>query len=181
MCFFRGILNNLHLMILSQIVAISENFVIGKENRMPWKVPADAAYFHMVTEGHVVLMGRKNYQANRKALPGRTNIVVSRDPEFLPLDALRVNTPEEGIRRAKSMGEEELFIIGGGIIYAATLPYISRLYLTIIHTIVEGDVFYPHIHIPEWTRVSEIFRESDENNPFDQTYYILEKQGSFDW
>lgn len=177
-----GFLRNLYLvciMILSQIVAISENFVIGQNQRLPWKVPDDTAYFQKVTMGHCVLMGRKNYLANKKALPGRTNIVISRDPSFSPPDAHSVKTPEDGILLAAELGEQELFIIGGGEIYLYTLPYIHRLYLTIIHTVVEGDTYYPHINFSEWHMVSEIFLESNERNPFDQTYFILEKENLF--
>ncbi len=168
-------------MIISQIVAISENFVIGRNNRLPWKVPDDAAYFHKVTRGHVVLMGRKNYEANGKALPGRTNIVVTGNPLFTPDDALTAGSPEEGIRMAARTGEEEIFITGGGEIYLQTLPYTDRLYLTIIHTIIKGDTFYPHIRFSEWKTISEIFREKDDRNPFDQTYFIFKKKGVFHW
>ncbi len=75
-------------MILSHIVAVSRNFVIGRDNRLPWKMPADARYFHDVTMGHVVIMGRKNYEANKKALPGRENIVITRRADFRPADAV---------------------------------------------------------------------------------------------
>jgi len=168
-------------MILSHIVAISENFVIGRNNRLPWRVPDDAAYFHRVTLGHCVLMGRKNYQANKKALPGRNNIVITSDSGFKADDAILVKSPEEGIRLAAAMGEEELFIIGGGEIYRYTLPFIDRLYLTIIHTRVEGDTYYPQISFSDWTRVSNIFRKANASNPFDQSYFILEKKGEFNW
>ncbi|MFZ5939666.1 MAG: dihydrofolate reductase [Bacteroidota bacterium] len=162
-------------MIISQIVAVSENHVIGRNNRMPWKVPADASYFHRVTLGHVVLTGRKNYQANGRALPGRLNMVISRDPGFSPADALRVSSPAEGIRMAEDLGEEELFIIGGGEIYALTLPETDRIYLTIIHTVLAGDVYYPPLEEGKWQLVSKINREKDKENPFDQTYLIFER------
>lgn len=162
-------------MILSHIVAVSRNFVIGRNNRLPWKMPADARYFHEVTMGHVVIMGRKNYEANRRALPGRTNIVISRNPEFRPADALVVPGIQEAIALAAGFKEEEAFIIGGGEIYRQTLELADRIYLTIIDFIAEGDTFYPEIRPEDYPLISKIENKADARNPYDYTYFILGK------
>jgi dihydrofolate reductase len=161
-------------MIISHIVAVSKNFVIGNNNRLPWKMPSDARYFHEVTMGHVVVMGRKNYEANKKALPGRTNIVITRNNTFKPQDAIIVLSINEALDIARELKEEEVFIVGGGEIYSQTMDIIDRIYITLIDTIVEGDTFYPEINISDYKIVSEIKHSADSKNPHDWTYYVLE-------
>ncbi len=162
-------------MVLSHIVAVSENFVIGKNNRLPWKMPEDARYFHKVTDGHIVIMGRKNYEANKGALKNRTNIVVTRSQTFRPDDAIVTSSIKEAIEKADSFLPEEVFIVGGGEIYRQTLDMVQRIYITIIQTTVEGDAFYPRIDPTSFHIHSKIFKKADNENPFDHTYYILEK------
>jgi dihydrofolate reductase len=162
-------------MIVSHIVAVSRNFVIGKNNRLPWRVPDDMRYFQKVTDGHIVIMGRKNYEANGKALKNRTNIVITRNREFNPDDALVTYDIDKALDIARSFHPEEVFIVGGGEIYRQTLDLADRIYITVIETEVEGDAFYPGINIPSYTIVSRIHKKADGENPYDQTYYILEK------
>lgn len=162
-------------MILSHIVAVSQNFVIGKNNSLPWRMPEDMQYFHRVTDGHIVIMGRKNYQANGKALKNRTNIVITRNRNFNPEDAVVVHSIEAAINHARSYHPEEVFIVGGGKIYKRTLEMVDRIYITLIETEVEGDAFYPEIQFSDYKIVSRISKKADENNPYDHTYYILEK------
>jgi dihydrofolate reductase len=161
-------------MILSHIVAVSQNFVIGKDNRLPWHMPDDMQYFHRVTDGHIVIMGRKNYQANGKALRNRTNIVITRDANFKPPDAMVVSTIEEAVQLASSFSPEEVFIVGGGEIYKQTLHLADRIYITIIDVVVDGDVFYPEIHPSDYRIISRIEKDADERNPYAHIYYILE-------
>ncbi len=160
-------------MILSHIVAVSRNFIIGRNNHLPWKMPDDARYFLDVTLGHAVIMGRKNYEANKKALPGRTNIVISRHHDFYPADAFIVHTIEEAIKMAGELEEEEAFIVGGGEIYRQTLGMVNRIYITVIETEVEGDTSYPVIDFNDYRIISKKFNPADKKNPFDWTYYIL--------
>ncbi len=160
-------------MILSHIVAVSKNFVIGKNNRLPWHMPSDASYFHKVTMGHAVIMGRKNYLANKGALPGRTNIVITRNPLFKPGDALVVHSPEEAINLAGERKEEEAFIVGGGEIYRQTLDMVDRIYITLIDAMVGGDTTYPEIDFSNYRIISKIPHKADEKNPYDWTYFIL--------
>lgn len=162
-------------MVISHIVAVSKNFVIGRNNRLPWRMPDDMRYFHKVTDGHIVIMGRKNYEANGKALKNRTNIVITRNREFNPDDALVTLDINKAMEIAKSFHPEEVFIVGGGEIYRQTLDMADRIYITVIETEVEGDAFYPEIDISAYTIVSRISATADQKNPFDHTYYILEK------
>lgn len=162
-------------MVISHIVAVSKNFVIGRNNRLPWRMPDDMRYFHKVTDGHIVIMGRKNYEANGKALKNRTNIVITRNREFNPDDALVTHDINKALEIAKSFHPEEVFIVGGGEIYRQTLDMADRIYITVIETEVEGDAFYPEIDISAYTIVSRISATADQKNPFDHTYYILEK------
>lgn len=162
-------------MIISHIVAVSKNFVIGKENRLPWKMPMDARYFHKVTEGHIVIMGRKNYQANGKALRNRTNIVITRKKDFCPPDVITATSIKEALSIASEYHPEEVFIIGGGEIYRQTLQMAHRIYITVIESDIEGDVHYPLIRFSDYHLISKIEKKSDPDNPFDHTYYILEK------
>ena len=162
-------------MIISHIVAVSKNFVIGRNNRLPWKMPEDARYFHQVTEGHIIIMGRKNYEANGGALEGRTNIVITRSEQFHPDDAIVTNSVDKALQIASGFSPEEIFIVGGGEIYKQTLHLADRIYITVIETNVDGDAFYPKIELKDYHIVSRIFKEADEKNPFDHTYYILEK------
>lgn len=171
------ILINLQIkkMILSHIVAVSKNFVIGKNNKLPWRMPEDMRYFHKVTDGHIVIMGRKNYEANGGALKGRTNIVITRNRNFTPEDAIVTNRIEKAINKAASFYPEEVFIVGGGEIYRQTLELVHRIYITIIETEVEGDAYYPEIDPEQYRIISKTEKKADNENPFDHCYYILEK------
>jgi len=162
-------------MVISHIVAVSNNFVIGKENSLPWRMPDDMQYFNRVTMGHAVIMGRKNYEANGKALSGRTNIVITRNKLFAPKDAEIVFSVNEAIELAKKFETEEIFIIGGGEIYRETLPIIDRIYITVIDEEIKGDTYYPRIDFNDYTVLSSIYQKSDNKNPYNHTYFILEK------
>jgi dihydrofolate reductase len=162
-------------MILSHIVAVSKNFVIGKNNKLPWRMPEDMRYFHRVTDGHIVIMGRKNYEANGGALKGRTNIVITRNQEFTPKDAIVTENIDKAIQKAASFHPEEVFIVGGGEIYRQTLELVHRIYITIIETEVDGDATYPEIDPEQYRIISKTEKKADRENPFDHCYYILAK------
>lgn len=162
-------------MILSHIVAVSRNYVIGKDNRLPWHMPDDMRYFHRITRGHIVIMGRKNYEANGGALKGRSNIVITRNKGYTLPDAEVVHSVDEAIQLAASRTDDEVFIVGGGNIYAQTLATVDRIYITVIDTEVKGDAHYPRIDFDDYRIVSREPHSADKSNPFDWTYYILEK------
>ncbi|MBN1133156.1 MAG: dihydrofolate reductase [Bacteroidales bacterium] len=162
-------------MICSHIVAVSKNGVIGIDNRLPWKMPRDVAYFNRITKGHCVIMGRKNYEANKKALPDRTNIVISGNMNYHLEDSIVVHSIDEALNRARQSGEKEAFIVGGGEIYKQTRKIVDRIYITVIDTVVKGDTLYPLPDFSKWRILSEIPMQKDENHPFNYTYYILLK------
>lgn len=162
-------------MLISQIVAMSENNVIAKEGKLPWHLPADLSYFREKTWGHHVLMGRKNYTAEGKILKGRTNIIITRRKNFKVKDAYVFSTIKEGIEFARKNGEKELFVVGGGEIYKQTLSQTDKLYITVVHKTVKGDTFYPEINLNDWNKISERKYKSDEKNPVDHTYFIYKK------
>ena len=154
-------------MIVSSIVAVSKNRVIGKENGMPWHLPKDMRFFKRTTLNHHVIMGRKNFEAMGNPLPKRTNIILTRDPYYISSSSLVVHSIEEALTIAFDNGEEEVFIIGGGEIYKDSMDYWDRLYSTEIDQDVEGDVFFTDPDYDEWDLVSEKNHEKDEENPFD--------------
>lgn len=162
-------------MILSHIVAVSENNVIGKDNRLPWHMPYDMAYFKNTTWGHTVIMGRKNYEAEGKALKGRKNIIITRNKNLIINDGIVVNSINEAISAATVNNEEEIFIVGGGEIYFQTINLVSRIYLTRIHSFFEGEVFYPVIDTRIWQVVKKEFHKRDRQNPVDFTFFVYER------
>jgi dihydrofolate reductase len=162
-------------MIISHIVAVSENNVIGKNNKLPWQMPADMAYFNKITKGHYVIMGRKNYESEGKALKGRTNIIITGNRKFKIDDGIIVHSLKEALDIPRKNKEEEVFIIGGGTIYEQSIDIADRVYLTRIHTIVEGDVFYPELNKSQWKLISEISHKKDNMNPLDYTFCIYER------
>jgi len=162
------------IMVLSHIVAVSRNFVIGKNNALPWSMPEDLQYFHRTTRNHIVIMGRKNYEANGGALRNRTNIVITRNNSFSLNDAYVVPNIDRAIDLAMELGGKEVFIVGGGEIYRQTLPIIDRIYITLIDVKVEGDAYYPEIDFNNYNIVAQEYHCANERNPYDWTYYILE-------
>ena len=163
-------------MIISQIVAVSENWIIGKDNGLPWNMPEDMAWFKRITMGHTVIMGRRNYEANgNRALPGRINIVISRQKDLVLGDSVVVSSLGKALEISEQEGEEEVFIVGGGEIYRLSLPRADRIYLTVIHTRLEGDTSYPRLDLDRWNKIHENPHKADKRNPYDYTFYILEK------
>lgn len=162
-------------MIISHIVAVSENNVIGKNNKLPWQMPADMTYFNRVTKGHYVIMGRKNYESEGKALRERINIIITRNREYKIDDGIIVHSLNEALDIPRGKNEEEVFIVGGGTIYEQSIDIADRIYLTRIHTVIDGDVFYPELNKSQWKLVSKISHSKDNMNPFDYTFYIYER------
>lgn len=157
---------------ISMIAAMANNRVIGKDNQMPWHLPADFAWFKRCTMGKPVVMGRKTYQSIGRPLPGRKNVVISRDSSVSFEGTTVVSSIEEALRLVA--GEAEVMIIGGGSIYASCLEKADRLYLTHINLDVEGDTQFP-----DWgDGWQESFSENysaDEKNRFDMRFSILDR------
>lgn len=157
---------------VSIIVAIAENGVIGDKNALLWNIKEDMRRFRTTTTGHPVIMGRKTFESIGRPLPKRTNVVVTRgDATFEGCEI--AHSLEEAI--AMFPDEEEVFIIGGAQIYAQALPLADKLYLTIVHRNYEGDTSFPEINYSEWQEISrqEFERGEEYNNPF--TFIDLER------
>lgn len=142
---------------ISLIVAVSENNVIGNDNALPWHLPADLKHFKTLTMGKPLIMGRKTFQSIGRALPGRLNIVVTTGQKEFE-GATRCSSLEDALNVAKQAalesGAEEIMIIGGAHVYKQALPIAQRLYLTRVHTNVDGDTSFPEIPDRDWTEIS---------------------------
>lgn len=159
-------------MIISMIAAMANDRIIGKDNQMPWHLPADFAWFKRCTLGKPVIMGRKTYESIGRPLPGRQNIVISRDPS-LNIEGVKVTTSiEEAIKLAGDV--EEVMIIGGGSVYATCLPKADRLYVTYIEADIEGDTQFPDWG-DGWQESHSETYSADEKNAYDMKFVILER------
>ncbi len=164
-------------MIVSCIVATGKNREIGKDNDIPWYLPADLKYFKKTTLGHHIIMGRKCFQSIGRPLPKRTNIVLSRDPYYIISSAVMARSIPEALEIAYENGEEEVFIIGGGMIYEFTKGLWDRLYITEVDIIVpEADIFFPKLEMEEWNCLSEDCHQPDDKNEHAYCFKIFEKK-----
>ncbi len=163
-------------MILSAITAIAQNNVIGKNNTLPWRLPADMRFFKKTTMGHPVIMGRKTYESFKKALPGRTNIVITRQENYSLPDAEVVHDLQDAIVRARELDRKEAFILGGAQIYEQSLPLLDKLYLTRIYEDFEGDTLFPAFDLSEWEMTGIEPHEPDEKNDYFYAFQLWEKK-----
>lgn len=167
-------------MTLSIIVAAARNGVIGRNNTLPWHLPEDLRYFKRITMGKPVVMGRRTFESIGRPLPGRTNIVVTRQPDYA-FEGLRVvSSLEQALALAEDIaradGADELMVIGGAEIYRAALPVAGRIYLTEVHADVEGDAFLPSIDWSVWREVSRQRFEADDQNPYPYSFVVYERK-----
>ena len=136
-------------MIVSFVVAVARNGVIGHTNGLPWRLPADLAFFKRLTMGHPIIMGRKTYASIGKALPGRLNIVVTRSPGFEAPGCTVVDSMQAAYRAAD--GAQEVFVIGGAQIYEAAFASADRIYLTEVESHIDGDTYFPRFDRSQWS------------------------------
>ena len=162
-------------MLISAISAVSQNNVIGKNNTLPWHLPADIRFFKQTTMGHPVIMGRKTYDSFEKALPGRENIVITRQKDYSLPDATVVNSLENALEKAAILHNDEIFILGGSQIFEQSMPLIHRIYLTRIHENFEGDTFFSVISLKEWEKIKEEYHTPDEINKYAYSFQTWEK------
>ncbi len=166
-------------MIISLIAALSENKVIGKKNDLPWSLPDDMKYFMQTTRNHHVILGRKNYDSipeKFKPLPNRTNIVVTRQKDFVAPNCILVKSIAEALKIADDANEKEVFVIGGSEIYKQTLAVASKLYLTEIKSIIGGDVFFPSFNKNEWLEISRVnHNQIDSRHAYAFDFVIYER------
>jgi dihydrofolate reductase len=148
---------------VSLIVAMSRNRVIGRDNVIPWRIPAELQRFKALTMGHPIVMGRRTWDSIGRLLPGRTTIIVTRNPDFRVEGALVApSLPQAlGLRAEAS----EIFVIGGAEIFRLALPLAQRIYLTTVQMEVEGDTFMPHFDPAQWRLVASESHPADANNP----------------
>ena len=163
-------------MIVSLVVAMDEGRGIGSRNRVPWHLSTDLKNFKALTMGHHLVMGRKTYESIGKALPGRTTIVITRQQDYQPPDCLVAHALDDALETARQRGEEEVFIVGGGQIYAQALPLADRIYLTRVHARVEADVFFPAFDESLWVEKEHCEVPGDSKNQFLFTFQLLEKR-----
>lgn len=154
---------------ISLIAAVSENNVIGNKGALPWHLPRDFAFFKETTVEHTVVMGRKTFESIGRPLPNRKNIILTR--QDVSFDGCTVVHSIDEIPQ-----EEDVFVIGGAEIYNQFLPLAKRLYITVVHTTLEGDTYFPAIDPATWKCVSSQRHEKDEKNEFDITFTLYERR-----
>nr|WP_281241743.1 type 3 dihydrofolate reductase [Thalassotalea agarivorans] len=156
------------------IVAHADNRIIGKDNDMPWHLPADLAYFKKTTLGKPVVMGRKTYESIGRPLPGRQNIVITRDPNYAVDGVTVVNSIDQALQQAGDV--EEIMVIGGGAIYAHCLPSADKLYVTHIEATIEGDTQFPaYDTAQQWQLIEETPFTADEKNAYNLRFCVYQR------
>lgn len=158
----------------SIIVAMSRNRVIGRDNRIPWHLPAELARFRRTTMGHHIVMGRRTWESIGRALPGRTSVVVSRDRGLRIAGATLAHSLADAL--AACSGDREPFVIGGAALIVESLPLARRLYLTVVDAEVDGDTVLPEFDLAPWTAVLRELVPADARNPFGFEFSVLERR-----
>jgi dihydrofolate reductase len=162
---------------ISIITAVSDNGIIGKDNKLPWNIPADLKRFKYITSGHHIIMGRKTYESMGHALPNRTNIVLTRNDK-LKIDegVMLIHSLDVALNIAKSAGETECFIIGGENLYKEAIPVTDRIYMTTVHAEIDGDTKFPVFNINDWNITEKIDNLADSKNPYNYSFLILNRK-----
>nr|AIA14814.1 Dihydrofolate reductase [uncultured bacterium] len=162
---------------ISIIVAVSENGVIGKDNQLLWRLPDDLKRFKQLTLNHPMIMGRKTFDSIGKPLPGRTSIVITRDPNFAFEGVVVVHSLEKALATARDLNVDEAFVIGGGEIYKQVQTLADKLYVTEVKTMIDGDTFFEIENPDAWTETERIVHEADERHKlkFEFVNYIKQK------
>ena len=158
---------------ISIIVAMAANRVIGRDNRLPWHLPADLAHFKAITMGKPILMGRKTWESIGRPLPGRTSIVITRDREYQAPGCVVVHDIAAALQAAS--GHDEVMVIGGAELYRQVLPRADTLYLTCVEGEFEGDTFFPALADEEWREVACEAHPADEKNPHPYRFITLQR------
>ena len=165
---------------LAMIAAVAENNAIGINNKMPWYLPGDLRYFKAITMGKPIIMGRKTFDSLRKPLPGRANIVITRDKNWHHEGVKVVHSLDDAIDLAESIatinGNEEIMVIGGEQIYRMAMDRADRLYLTRVYQSFEGDAFFPEMDESEWAEVSRQDLFSEDEEPLQFSYLVLDRK-----
>ena len=158
---------------ISLIAAVSENGVIGRNKRLPWRLSSDLKRFKALTMGHHLIVGRKTFQSISRPLPGRIMVVLSREPAYRPAGVKVARSLPEALDLVS--GDDEAFIGGGAELFKQALEHVSRLYLTIVHADIEGDTFFPVIDSDEWENRSSETYPADEKNEYPFSFEVLDR------
>jgi len=156
------------------VVAVAENGVIGLDGRLPWHLPADLKHFRRVTMGHPILMGRKTHESIGRPLPGRDNLILSRDPAYRAEGCRVVSSMDMALRATAS--DSALMVVGGEALYRLALPLAQRIYLTRVHGVFQGTVRFPVLQESDWNEIRRENHRADERNPYDYSFIWLERQ-----
>ncbi|GAB3173061.1 dihydrofolate reductase [Telluribacter humicola] len=163
-------------MIVSFIVAVSENSVIGADNDLPWRLPDDLKRFKRLTMGSPMIMGRKTFESIGKPLPGRTTIILTRSEDYQVEGAEVVHSLEDALKLARSLKTEEVYVIGGGEIFNQAMPQAGRIYLTKVLTSIEGDTFFTIPDLENWQETYHEFHSADERHEYSFIFLDLERK-----
>ncbi len=158
---------------IALIAAMAENRVIGRDNRLPWRLPADLRRFKSLTMGKPVIMGRRTYESIGKPLPGRSNIVVTRDPDYRAPGCQVVHSLDQALEAGA--GHAEVMVIGGAELYRQALERAERMYLTLVKAEVDGDTLFPDIEPQQWRELERESHCADERNQYDYDFVTLQR------
>ena len=153
---------------------MAQNRVIGVNNTLPWRLPADLGHFRRITTGHHVIMGRRNHESIGKPLPGRNNIVVTRNPDYHAPGCVVTHSLDEALAAAQK--DAEVFIIGGAEIYRQAFGRADRIYLTLVHADVHGDTYFPEFDPAQWRETSRERHAADEKNPYAYSFLTYDRE-----
>ena len=159
---------------LSIIVALSENNVVGKDNGLPWKLSADLKRLKSLTMGHHIIMGRRTWESLGRPLPGRINVVITTDKNYKAEGGVVVHSLNEAIKI--SSHDNEAFIFGGGKIFKEALSMVNKIYMTRVHKNIDGDTYFPHLNVNDWKEMDRENFSADEKNQFDYSFITLERK-----
>jgi len=162
-------------MIISLIVAVSENGVIGLDGRIPWHLPADLKLFKQLSMGHYLIVGRRTFESIGHPLPGRRMVVLSRQPNFFVEGCQTASSLEQALDMARADGETEAFIAGGAIIYAQGMARADRIYLSRVHAVLAGDTFFPSYDESAWQVVESQYYPVMPGQQYAFTFKVLER------
>ncbi|MCB9520826.1 MAG: dihydrofolate reductase [Myxococcales bacterium] len=161
-------------MLVSVIAAMDYGRVIGAGGKLPWHLPADLRWFKQQTGGKPILMGRKTYESIGRPLPGRTNIVLSRQHDLHIPGALVARDLDEALHLAGAA--REVVVVGGSVLYAASLPIVERMYITVVHAELAGDTWFPEFSLNDWLVDSVRHVKDDAQNAYRTSYYVMSKR-----
>ena len=164
---------------LSLICALAQNGIIGRRNNLPWHLSEDLKYFKRTTMGKCIIMGRKTFESIGKPLPGRTNIIVTRNRDYDVENARIVDSLADAIDLAENIavidGSDEAFVIGGAELYKIALPLVDRMHLTLVHAEVEGDTWFPEFTAEDWEETSRLDFAASDNNTYAYSICVFDR------